>query len=210
MGRYGVIKGSEKHALTAATSDQTWPSRRKSRRLCGANLGRRLLPGQSGAWQGALPLPWRKIDRPEDPRLVVRASPRPSACGGDIIERGIGKLVPLRRNAITSDAVTRVWRRLSEAAAAHRPKPTVNEGRCRSNNGSIPPTTQTEARPSWRRTPPARECPSVAVRPAVQCWRLCRFPGRSQHGGVPTPARQPAGIIQHVAGRTIHRHDGQA
>ena len=43
------------------------------------------------------------------PRPLVRASPRPSACGGDIIERGIGKLVPLRRNAITSDVVTRLW-----------------------------------------------------------------------------------------------------
>jgi hypothetical protein len=101
----------------------------------------------------------------------------------------------LHRNAITSDAVTRFWRRLSEAAVARRPKRIGNEGRCRSSNGSIPLTTETEARPSWRRTPPAREWPSVAVRPAVQCWRICRFPGQSQHGGVPTSARQAAGVI---------------
>jgi hypothetical protein len=100
-------------------------------------------------------------------RRVVHVSPRPSVCGGAAIERGIGKLVPLRRSAITSDVVTRLWRRL-KAAVAHRPKRIGNEGRCRSNNGSIRPTTQTEARPSWRRTPPARECPSVAVRAAVR------------------------------------------
>ena len=31
-------------------------------------------------------------------RLVVRASPRPSACAGAPIERGVGWLAPLRRN----------------------------------------------------------------------------------------------------------------
>jgi hypothetical protein len=48
-------------------SDQTSPSRCKGRRLCGAKTAsRRLLPGQSGAWQGALPLPRWQIDGSED------------------------------------------------------------------------------------------------------------------------------------------------
>ena len=48
-------------------SNQPSPSRRLGWRLCGAkNLGRRLLPGQSGARQGALPLPRWQVNRPED------------------------------------------------------------------------------------------------------------------------------------------------
>jgi hypothetical protein len=118
-----------RHRGMTLTSEQTWPSRRKGRLLCGAKTRAggccqvRAEPGKARCrFHGG------KSTGPKTQALVVRASPRPSACGGDIIERGIGKLVPLRRNAITSDAVTRLWRRLSEAAAAHRPKPTVNEG----------------------------------------------------------------------------------
>jgi hypothetical protein len=97
-------------------------------------------------------------------KLVVPVSPRPSANAGAPIERGFGRsevatkpelkgnyllarTASLHRNAITSDAVTPVWRRLSEAAVARRPKRIGNEGRCRSSNGSIPLTTETA--PYW-------------------------------------------------------------
>jgi len=90
-------------------SNQTSPSRRKG----GAFAEPRLGPAAAARSERSLA---RRVaastaeNRPaRRPRPLVRASPRPSACGGDIIERGIGKLVPLRRNAITSDVVTRLW-----------------------------------------------------------------------------------------------------
>jgi hypothetical protein len=65
-------------------------------------------------------------------------------------------------------------------------------------------TTVTEARPSWRRTPPARQCPSVASRPAARSWRICRFPGQSQHGRVPVSAGRPAAGVVPASCRVRH------
>ena len=50
------------------------------------NSGRRLLPGQSGARQGALPLPRWQVNRPEDAGWSSRMA-RPSNSGGAPIER---------------------------------------------------------------------------------------------------------------------------
>jgi hypothetical protein len=48
-------------------SNQPPPNRRKDRLLCGAkDSGLRLLPGQSGTGQPALPLPRWQIDKSED------------------------------------------------------------------------------------------------------------------------------------------------
>jgi len=86
-------------------------------------------------------------------RPVAIVLPRPSDSGGSPIERKfrrsevatkpdlkgnylLARHASLHRNAITSDAVTRLWRRLSEAAMAYRPKRAGNESKCRSNNGA--------------------------------------------------------------------------
>ena len=161
-------------------SNQPSPNRRKGRVLCGAKTRAggccqvRAEPGNARCrFHGG------KSTGPKTQAGRARIA-EAQRLRWPTIERGIGrsevttkpdlkgKHASLRRNAITSDVVTRLWRRLSEAALAHQPKRIGNEGRCRSNNGSIRPTTQTEGRPSWRRTPPARECPSVAVRAAVR------------------------------------------
>jgi hypothetical protein len=161
-------------------SDQTSPSRRTGRRLCGAKTRAggccqvRAEPGKARCrFHGGKSRVRRR-------RPVAIVLPRPSANAGARIERGFRRSevatnpiwkvtacwpehASLHRNAITSDAVTRLWRRLSEAAVADRPKRTGNEGRCCSNNGSIRLTNETaqqsksqqrEAKGQRRATPP--------------------------------------------------------
>ena len=54
----------------------------------------------------------------------------------------LARTASLHRHAITSDAVTPVWRRLSEAPVAHRQGGSEMKERCRSNNGTIRLTTE--------------------------------------------------------------------
>jgi DNA replication protein DnaC len=58
----------------------------------------------------------------------------------------LARTASLHRHAITSDAVTPVWRRLSEAPVAHRQGGSEMKERCRSNNGTIRLTTES----GWR------------------------------------------------------------
>ena len=60
--------------------------------------------------------------------------------------RVLARTASLHRHAITSDAVTPVWRRLSEAPVAHRQGGSEMKERCRSNNGTIRLTTES----GWR------------------------------------------------------------
>ena len=140
--RHGVLQvepGHDDGIGPDVAKTAQWPAPLRSQ-----DSRRRLLPGQSGAGQGALPLPRRQIDGPEDTGWsctdrrgpatgVARLSSESS--GGQKRRRSRisnlsscwSKQASLHRNAIRTGTVTRL-ERLSEAAAAHR------------TSGMVPPT----------------------------------------------------------------------
>jgi hypothetical protein len=81
--------------LSARTRPWWWhPTRHPSQGpppLRSQDSGRRLLPGQSGAGQGAVAASTEANRRARRRRRVVHVSPRPSDSGGARIERGFGR-----------------------------------------------------------------------------------------------------------------------